>query len=91
MLHDTLTSFFRELTKLQFIHLKIVHVYVHLARGDTNSIFPSAISKDGRSYNDQVSFVRLLIYSNCSRVFSDLYYHKLVSECNCDCEFAAVV
>ncbi|KAL5079240.1 hypothetical protein RYX36_007661 [Vicia faba] len=33
---------------------QIVHVYVHLARGDTNSIFPSAISKDGRSYNDQL-------------------------------------
>nr|KYP40298.1 putative ubiquitin conjugation factor E4 [Cajanus cajan] len=35
---------------------QIVHIYVHLARGDTNSIFPSAISKDGRSYNDQASF-----------------------------------
>lgn len=33
---------------------QIVQVYVHLARGDTNSIFPSAISKDGRSYNDQL-------------------------------------
>ncbi|XP_045811335.1 probable ubiquitin conjugation factor E4 isoform X2 [Trifolium pratense] len=33
---------------------QIVHVYVHLTRGDTNSIFPSAISKDGRSYNDQL-------------------------------------
>lgn len=33
---------------------QIVHIYVHLARGDTNSIFPSAISKDGRSYNDQL-------------------------------------
>ncbi|KAG4976071.1 hypothetical protein JHK86_035545 [Glycine max] len=33
---------------------QIVHIYVHLARGDTNSIFPAAISKDGRSYNDQL-------------------------------------
>ncbi|KAF7820500.1 putative ubiquitin conjugation factor E4 [Senna tora] len=33
---------------------QIVHIYVHLARGDTNTIFPSAISKDGRSYNDQL-------------------------------------
>ncbi|TKY50213.1 ubiquitin conjugation factor E4 [Spatholobus suberectus] len=41
---------------------QIVHIYVHLARGDTNSIFPAAISKDGRSYNDQASFVGLLIY-----------------------------
>lgn len=48
-----------------------MHVYVHLARGDTNSIFPSAISKDGRSYNDQV---RLLIYCNCPQVVYDLYY-----------------
>lgn len=36
------------------VHLKIVHVYVHLARGDTENIFPAAISKDGRSYNEQV-------------------------------------
>ncbi|KHN07160.1 Putative ubiquitin conjugation factor E4 [Glycine soja] len=36
---------------------QIVHIYVHLARGDTNSIFPAAISKDGRSYNDQASFL----------------------------------
>ncbi|KAK4279414.1 hypothetical protein QN277_011200 [Acacia crassicarpa] len=33
---------------------QIVHIYVHLARGDTDNIFPSAISKDGRSYNDQL-------------------------------------
>ncbi|BAU01324.1 hypothetical protein VIGAN_11053400 [Vigna angularis var. angularis] len=33
---------------------QIVHIYVHLARGDTNSIFPSVISRDGRSYNDQL-------------------------------------
>ncbi|XP_027359137.1 probable ubiquitin conjugation factor E4 isoform X2 [Abrus precatorius] len=33
---------------------QIVHIYVHLARGDKNSIFPAAISKDGRSYNDQL-------------------------------------
>ncbi|OAY60270.1 probable ubiquitin conjugation factor E4 [Manihot esculenta] len=33
---------------------QIVHVYVHLARGDTENIFPAAISKDGRSYNEQL-------------------------------------
>ncbi|RVW30459.1 putative ubiquitin conjugation factor E4 [Vitis vinifera] len=32
----------------------IVHIYVHLARGDTQKIFPTAISKDGRSYNEQL-------------------------------------
>ncbi|KAF2283608.1 hypothetical protein GH714_012184 [Hevea brasiliensis] len=33
---------------------QFVHVYVHLARGDTENIFPAAISKDGRSYNEQL-------------------------------------
>ncbi|KAJ7974348.1 Ubiquitin conjugation factor like [Quillaja saponaria] len=33
---------------------QIVHIYVHLARGDTDNIFPAAISKDGRSYNEQL-------------------------------------
>ncbi|XP_061358097.1 probable ubiquitin conjugation factor E4 [Gastrolobium bilobum] len=33
---------------------QIVHVYVHVARGDTKSVFSAAISKDGRSYNDQL-------------------------------------
>jgi ubiquitin conjugation factor E4 B len=33
---------------------QIVCIYVHLARGDTENIFPSAISKDGRSYNEQL-------------------------------------
>ncbi|CAM8986271.1 unnamed protein product [Rhodiola kirilowii] len=33
---------------------QIVHIYVHLAKGDRNDIFPSAISKDGRSYNEQL-------------------------------------
>ncbi|GMN32110.1 hypothetical protein TIFTF001_049750 [Ficus carica] len=33
---------------------QIVQIYVHLARGDTENIFPAAISKDGRSYNDQL-------------------------------------
>jgi hypothetical protein len=35
--------------------LKIVCIYVHLARGDNENIFPAAISKDGRSYNEQVT------------------------------------
>ncbi|XP_034915472.1 probable ubiquitin conjugation factor E4 [Populus alba] len=33
---------------------QIVHIYVHLARGDTENIFPAAILKDGRSYNEQL-------------------------------------
>ncbi|KAL9391773.1 hypothetical protein Peur_015693 [Populus x canadensis] len=34
---------------------QIVCIYVHLARGDNENIFPAAISKDGRSYNEQVT------------------------------------
>lgn len=33
---------------------QIVQIYVHLARGDSGNIFPAAISKDGRSYNEQL-------------------------------------
>ncbi|KAD6795992.1 hypothetical protein R6Q59_020126 [Mikania micrantha] len=33
---------------------QIVNIYVHLARGDHENIFPGAITKDGRSYNDQL-------------------------------------
>ncbi|XP_071709994.1 probable ubiquitin conjugation factor E4 isoform X1 [Rutidosis leptorrhynchoides] len=33
---------------------QIVNIYVHLANGDHENIFPSAITKDGRSYNDQI-------------------------------------
>ncbi|KAK4772848.1 hypothetical protein SAY87_027867 [Trapa incisa] len=33
---------------------QIVHIYVYLARGDMKNIFPAAISKDGRSYNEQL-------------------------------------
>ncbi|KAK9114281.1 hypothetical protein Syun_021078 [Stephania yunnanensis] len=33
---------------------QIVDIYVHLARGDKKNVFPAAISKDGRSYNEQV-------------------------------------
>ncbi|VFQ68550.1 unnamed protein product [Cuscuta campestris] len=33
---------------------QIVRIYVHLARGDTENIFPTAITKDGRSYNEQL-------------------------------------
>lgn len=33
---------------------QIVKIYVHLARGDTENIFPTAITKDGRSYNEQL-------------------------------------
>ncbi|XVF14348.1 hypothetical protein REPUB_Repub09cG0051300 [Reevesia pubescens] len=33
---------------------QIVGIYVHLARGDAQNIFPAAISCDGRSYNDQL-------------------------------------
>ena len=49
------------------IFLKIVCIYVHLAKGDTENIFPAAISKDGRSYNEQViqlceEFMKLYFY-----------------------------
>ncbi|KAL5805653.1 hypothetical protein ACOSQ4_028386 [Xanthoceras sorbifolium] len=33
---------------------QIVCIYVHLARGDKENIFPAAISSDGRSYNEQL-------------------------------------
>ncbi|OVA06962.1 U box domain [Macleaya cordata] len=33
---------------------KIVSIYVHLARGDGENIFPAAISKDSRSYCEQL-------------------------------------
>ncbi|KAM2858775.1 hypothetical protein COP2_024274 [Malus domestica] len=33
---------------------QIVYIYVHLAKGDSENIFPAAISKDGRSYNEQL-------------------------------------
>ncbi|XP_052197991.1 probable ubiquitin conjugation factor E4 [Diospyros lotus] len=33
---------------------QIVNIYVHLARGDSENIFPAAITKDGRSYNKQL-------------------------------------
>ncbi|PRQ32515.1 putative aminoacyltransferase, E1 ubiquitin-activating enzyme [Rosa chinensis] len=33
---------------------QIVYIYVHLARGDTDNTFAAAISKDGRSSNDQL-------------------------------------
>ncbi|MQL85684.1 hypothetical protein Taro_018199 [Colocasia esculenta] len=32
----------------------IVEIYVHIARGDKEGNFPAAISKDGRSYNEQL-------------------------------------
>ncbi|XP_016453506.2 putative ubiquitin conjugation factor E4 [Nicotiana tabacum] len=33
---------------------QIVKIYVHLARGDKENIFPAAITRDGRSYSDQI-------------------------------------
>ncbi|ERN10305.1 hypothetical protein AMTR_s00177p00048180, partial [Amborella trichopoda] len=33
---------------------QIVDIYVHIARGDKQNVFPTAISKDGRSYNEQI-------------------------------------
>ncbi|CAN4079426.1 unnamed protein product [Withania somnifera] len=33
---------------------QIVKIYVHLARGDKENIFPAAITRDGRSYNEQL-------------------------------------
>ncbi|XP_066390202.1 probable ubiquitin conjugation factor E4 isoform X5 [Miscanthus floridulus] len=33
---------------------QIATIYVHISRGDKESVFPAAISKDGRAYNDQL-------------------------------------
>ncbi|KAJ6810566.1 putative ubiquitin conjugation factor E4 [Iris pallida] len=33
---------------------QIVKIYVHITRGDKDNILPAAISKDGRSYNEQL-------------------------------------
>ncbi|KAL3639480.1 E3 ubiquitin-protein ligase pub1 [Castilleja foliolosa] len=33
---------------------RIVNIYVNLARGDTEHIFPADIIRDGRSYNEQL-------------------------------------
>lgn len=33
---------------------QIVEIYVHLARGDKENVFPLSISRDGRSYNDEL-------------------------------------
>ncbi|WOL01706.1 putative ubiquitin conjugation factor E4 [Canna indica] len=33
---------------------QIAEIYVHIARGDKENIFPAAISKDGRSYNEKL-------------------------------------
>ncbi|KAK8933685.1 putative ubiquitin conjugation factor E4 [Platanthera zijinensis] len=33
---------------------QIVEIYVHIARGDHENVFPAAISKDGRAYNEQL-------------------------------------
>ncbi|KAJ3673125.1 hypothetical protein LUZ60_006499 [Juncus effusus] len=33
---------------------QIAKIYVHIARGDKDGVFPEAISKDGRSYNEQL-------------------------------------
>ncbi|KAL6598275.1 hypothetical protein ACP70R_046440 [Stipagrostis hirtigluma subsp. patula] len=33
---------------------QIATIYVHIARGDKEAVFPAAISKDGRSYNEQL-------------------------------------
>ncbi|KAF7104030.1 hypothetical protein CFC21_104959 [Triticum aestivum] len=33
---------------------QIATIYVHIARGDKEAVFPAAISKDGRSYSEQL-------------------------------------
>ncbi|KAK4477584.1 hypothetical protein RD792_016819 [Penstemon davidsonii] len=33
---------------------QIVNIYVNMARGDNDNIFPAAITRDGRSYNEQL-------------------------------------
>ncbi|XP_061376480.1 probable ubiquitin conjugation factor E4 [Gastrolobium bilobum] len=43
---------------------QIGRVYVHLARGDTKSVFPAAISKDSQSYNDELFFAAANVLYN---------------------------
>lgn len=50
------------------MHVKIVKIYVHLARGDKENVFPAAIIRDGRSYSDQV----LTLQINCFLKFISL-------------------
>ncbi|RZR70941.1 hypothetical protein BHM03_00002442 [Ensete ventricosum] len=45
--------------------VKIAEIYVHIARGDKDNIFPDAISKDGRSYNEKVYFLRMNCLAWC--------------------------
>lgn len=55
--------------------LKIVRIYVHLARGDKQNIFPTAISKDGRSYNEQVNqmiFTSIDFFLSCEGSFTNV-------------------
>jgi len=54
--------------------LKIVRIYVNLARGDTVNIFPGAISSDGRSYNEQVRsfFLNQILFHNNRCVSTEL-------------------
>lgn len=53
------------------MYLKIVTIYVNLAKGDKDNIFPAAITRDGRSYNEQV---HLLI------TFSSLFFFSYLAD-----------
>ncbi|PKA50695.1 putative ubiquitin conjugation factor E4 [Apostasia shenzhenica] len=43
---------------------QIVEIYVHINRGDKANVFPAAISKDGRSYNEQLFITAAGILGN---------------------------
>lgn len=49
--------------------LKIAEIYVHIARGDKEGVFAEAISKDGRSYNEQVILKSLFIAQEQGWIF----------------------
>lgn len=59
-LSDVTPSFFS-------VYMKIVTIYVNLARGDKDGIFPAAIIRDGRSYNEQVYLSMYFIFFSYTR------------------------
>lgn len=72
-------------TVLHSLCLKIVNIYVNLARGDKDKIFPAAIIRDGRSYNEQVIFLEN---------FHFIYYYSArnpTQVVNCDQKVEAIM
>ncbi|XP_061368326.1 probable ubiquitin conjugation factor E4 [Gastrolobium bilobum] len=56
---------------------QIGRIYVHLARGDTKSVFPAAITKDSQSYNDKVFFAAANVLNN---IIIDDGYERIIRE-----------